>query len=207
MNITEILAKIAKGVELTEQEKAFCSVYQVPKDEPPKGRVDPKIKELEEKLKAEQAEKAELAKKVEEAENANLTELELTKKKLEEATGKISELSTANGNLKSTLDGQTFDINLNKLAAKHNCNDLDYLKFKIQGQKDFDFEKGGDDFMEQFKTNSPQYFNAEIKGGGGGSNPTPGSGANPDKFSELDNKDEISVGELAQYLESLENNE
>ena len=206
MNITEILAKIAKGEELTAEEKTFCSVYQEPKKEPSKGSDDSKVKELEEKLAAEQAEKAELAAKVKEAEEAKLSEKELLQKQLDEEKAKNGELNTKFNTLQGNFDKQKFEINISKLATEHKCNDLDYLRFKISQNEDFDFEKDGKEFMEQFAKDAPQYFNAEIKGGGGGSNPTPGGNPPVDKFSELEKKENISLGEFAEGLASLNNN-
>ncbi len=211
MNMKDIMAKIAKKEELTAEELTFVSEYQFKDDKPPAKTDDPKVKELEQKLAAEKAEKAELARKFSEIEDAKLTETELLQKKLDESLQVNSTLATENGNLKGSLDGQTLDININKLAAKHNCTDPTFLKYLVEKETDFDFANG-DKFMDGLKESSPQHFSANLTPGGGGSNPK-GGGENKTvgqaRIDELLNKEGRltmrEVGEVTKIQSEINN--
>ena len=94
MKLKEILAKVAKGEALTEDEKKFLAEYQEPDDggtgdggRIPKARLDKEIekrKQAEAKTDELTTQLEDLKSKLEDLENADMSEAEKAKKELKE---------------------------------------------------------------------------------------------------------------------------
>ena len=207
MKIEDILKKIAKGEELTDEEKKFAEGWK--DDKIPKDRLDSEIekrKEAERKLEEQQAKLTELTEKVESLETGNLSEVEKVKKEAEKLQKQLSEQlkkateerDKAQGELAASLRKTA----VGDIAAKHKFSDAAYLDFLLKGKEvKLDDENAVNAFMGELVKSSPQLFASDVKPGGG-----TGAGGGTDidgkktRIDELLRKDTLTTAESSEVI-------
>ena len=198
MKITEILKKIAKGEELSAEEKDFLAKYQEPADQ------SEEISTLKNQLSTLTAERDSLKTKAEEEENKNLSDVQKLQKEITSLQDQVKSLTTERDSLKQNAAENAFRYGIEELARKHKCNDVEYLLFKAQGAKlDLSKETKVTEFMESCKKDSPKFFDADVNNGGGGTPPQNNGATGADNQSRIDDllkKDTLTEKEVAEVI-------
>jgi hypothetical protein len=214
MTIAEILAKIAKGEALTDEEKKFALEYKEPTDDGtkiPKARLDQEIakrKAAEEQTAQLNTQITELQEKLDKLETSGLTEAEKAKteaaKQLKNLQAQVEKLTKERDEAAKKAADMEFSSGVRELAAKHNFVDADYLGYKLQaaGLK-LDDENGIATFMKGLEKESPSMFRSQAKPGAGTQQDQGQGGANAtakQRLEELNKKTELNSKELAEFI-------
>lgn len=197
MKINDILKKIAKGEEITDEEKEFLGKYKEPADN------SSEIANLKNQITALTSERDTLKAKADEEENKNLTETEKLGKQITTLQEQVNALTAERDTLKQTAAENAFRHGIEELARKHKCNDVEYLLFKAQGAKlDLTKETKVTEFMEGFKKDAPKFFDADVNNGGGGTPPQNNAGEadSAARIEELLKKDSLTEKEVAEVI-------
>lgn len=213
MKIKDILAKIAKGEELTDEEKKFLSEYDPEKDDNriPKSRLDAEIKKLkdeQDKTSKLETEIADLKSKLEEMETNGMTEAEKAKAQAEKDMKKLkSDLEKAKAECdtaKANLAKMERTAKIQAISSKHNFSNADYLDFLANSKKlDIENEAAVTEFMTNLGKESPELFKSTVKSGGG----TGGGGGGDDvgayqkRIDELFKKESLTEKEAGEVIE------
>lgn len=212
MKIKEILAKVAKGEELTEEEKKALSEYDPEKDENriPKSRLDEvnaKLKAEQEKASGFESKIAELTEKLEKLETDGMSEAEKAKA---QAAKELKKLQTDLDNATKERDAAKADLakmertaKINAISSKHNFSNAQYLDFLADSKKlDIDNEASVNEFMTNLGKEMPELFKSTVKSGGG-----TGGGGGDDvssyqkRIDELFKKDSLTEKEAGEIID------
>ena len=213
MDLLKILAKIAKGEALTDEEKKFAGDYRP--DEAgriPKERLDQEIskrKAAEDQATELNGKLAELQAKLEEAQNAGLSEADKAKaeaaRQMKALQDKLAAATKEKEEAAKKAADLEFSIAVKGIAGKHHFTDADYLGYRLQsaGVK-LDDENAVASFMKELEKASPALFTSDVKPGAG----TGGAGANAagqaatakQRLLELGQKAELSGREVAEVI-------
>ena len=212
MNIKEILAKIAKGETLTEEEKKFVSEYDPEKDENriPKSRLDAEIKKLhdeQEKAKNLAAEIEGLKSKIEELETNGMSEAEKAKaqaeKELKKLQADLANATKERDSAKANLAKMERTSKIQAIASKHNFSDSEYLDYLASSKQiDIDSETSVTEFMTNLGKDKPELFKSGAKSGGGtGGGGGDGVGSLQKRIDELLGKESLTEREASEVIE------
>lgn len=210
MDLQKILAKIAKGEALSDDEKKFVGEYKTDESRIPKERLDQEIskrKAADEKAAELEGRLAELQKKVEELETSGMSEAEKAKaaaakelKTLQEQLAKANKEKDETAKKAAELE---FSVAVKNIADKHNFTDADYLGYKLQGAGvKLDDETAVGNFMKELEKTAPILFKSSAKpgagtgGAGGGSAQSSAS----QRLEELGKKADLSSREVAEVI-------
>ncbi len=183
MDLKKILAKVAKGEDLTDTEKDFLTKYDPDNDgRIPKSRLDQEIDakkaakkqadELQQQLDEQKA-------KIEALENGDLTESQKLQKANEKLQKQIDDLTKERDSFKTETESMKFKAAVSKIAAEHNFTDASYLEYLVGKEKDLklDDKDAVKAFADKLREASPKLFKVEASPGGG-SNPNDKKGQN-----------------------------
>ena len=212
MNIKEILAKIAKGETLTDEEKKFVSEYDPEKDENriPKSRLDAEIKKLkdeQEKAKGLETKIAELTSKIEELETNGMSEAEKAKAQAEKELKKLqADLASATkerDSAKANLAKMERTAKIQAISSKHNFSDAEYLDYLANSKQiDIDSEASVTEFMTNLTKDRPELFKSGAKSGGGtGGGDGGGVSSYQKRMDELLKKETLTEKEAGEVIE------
>ena len=222
MKLKEILAKVAKGEALTEDEKKFLAEYQEPDDggtgdggRIPKARLDKEIekrKQAEAKTDELTTQLEDLKSKLEDLENADMSEAEKAKKQAEKDLAKlqkqVADLTKERDEAVSKSSALERSGKVRDLATKHHFTDADYLGFRLQQDEiDLNDDAAVSAFMKGLEKSAPTLFKSTAKPGTGTG--TEGHGA-PEpsaakkRLEELNKKTELSSREIVEVAELAE---
>ena len=222
MKIEEVLAKVAKGETLTEEEKRFVADYKPAAgdgggDESgaariPKARLDAEIakrKEADAKVAELTSKLEELTSKVEELETAGMSEAEKAKKEAEKASAKqaaeLARITKERDEAVKKAAEMEFAGKVQQLASKHGFADPDYLAFKIRsGDVKLDDEGAVATFMRGLEKAAPGMFRSTAKPGAGTTAdgaPQAQTSAAKKRLEELSSKKELTNREVAEVIE------
>lgn len=165
MKLAEIIKKAAKGEELNALEKAELERFDPDALSTRADNAEAKLKEAQEKLDA--------------AEQEKLTEAERYKKRAEAAEAKLKTAEEARRTAEAERDSAKKEHaalirsnRIRELAAKHKCEDADYLDYLAEKNGiDLSDEAKTGEFIEKLKKESPKYFAADVKPGAGPADP------------------------------------
>lgn len=154
MKISEIIKKIAKGEELNALEIAELERLDVDGLTQRAADAENKLKEAQEKLDA--------------AEQEKLTEQEKLKKRAEKAEERLKAVENERDEAKRRHDALVRRNRINELAAKHKCEDPEFLDY-LAGKREIDIDDDAkaSEFIAALKKDNPKYFAADIKPGAG----------------------------------------
>lgn len=217
MKIKEILAKVAKGEELSTEEKKFLAEYEEPSEDGriPKERLDREIakrNDAEKKLADAQKAADEAKAKLDDLESKGLSATDKQtkefQKQLDAMTKKVETLTAEKEATVTELAQTKFRTAVSELAAKNGFLDADYLGFVLSGRKvDVTDAKAVDAVVGDLKKSHAAMFKAPVAGGSGGAAGGTGgnAGGEPDaakKFTEAKKKGDItSMLEAAPRIE------
>jgi vacuolar-type H+-ATPase subunit I/STV1 len=215
MKIQEILAKIAKGEALTDDEKKFLAEYKEPEGGEgriPKERLDQEIAKRKEAeaAKAELDKKiAELTEQVEQMKTSGMSEAEKAKaeaeKQLKTLHDQVAKLTKERDDAAAKAADMEFGAGVRALADKHKFVDPDYLGYKIKaaGVK-LDDADGVSGLIKALEKDSPNMFRSDAKPGSGtqgaGAGGAGGGGDAKARLDELNKKLELSSREVAEVI-------
>mgnify|MGYP002770450003 CR=1 FL=1 len=165
MTIAEIIKKAARGEELNALEKAELEKFDPDAIASRADSAEAKLKEAEEKLDA--------------AEQEKLSEAERYKKRAEAAEAKLKTSEEALRNAETERDNAKKEHaalirsnRIHELAAKHKCEDADYLDYLVEKNSiDLSDEVKTNAFIEKLKKEQSKYFTADVKPGAGPGDP------------------------------------
>ena len=168
MTISEIIKKAARGEELNALEKAELERFDPDDLSSRADNAEAKLKDAQEKLDA--------------AEQEKLTEAERYKKRAEAAEAKLKTSEEARRTAETERDNAKKEHaalirrnRISELAAKHKCEDADYLDYLAEKNGvDLSDEAKTSEFVEKLKREQPKYFAADIKPGAGPADPPKG---------------------------------
>lgn len=168
MTISEIIKKAARGEELNALEKAELERFDPDALSSRADNAEAKLKDAQEKLDA--------------AEQEKLTEAERYRKRAEAAEAKLKTseealraAETERDNAKKEHAALIRRNRISELAAKHRCEDADYLDYLAEKNGvDLSDEAKTSEFVEKLKKEQPKYFAADIKPGAGPADPPKG---------------------------------
>lgn len=179
MNIKEILAKVAKGEELTAEEKSFAEGYEDNSSEletlkAKQGKLEADLKEAQKKSKTleQSAENAKREKMT--ADEKLQADLATAKAELEEAKASKEATEKEFSTLKRTNS-------INKLASDNKFKDVEYLDYLVaKANLDLSDDKAVKTFIDSAKKDTPQYFAVDKENGvpAPKPNPAPNGGGN-----------------------------
>ena len=160
MKLSEIIKKALKGEELNALEKAELERFDPDALTQRAADAETQLKEAREKLDA--------------AEQDKMTEAEKFKKRAEQAEAKLKTSEEARRAAEADRDDAkrqhaalVRSNRIAELAAKHKCEDAEYLDFLAEKRGvDNDDAKAGE-FIEALKKEAPKYFAADVKPGAG----------------------------------------
>lgn len=217
MNISDILAKIAKGEKLAEAEIKFAGEYKVPEGEGgesgriPKERLDQEIakrKAAEEQVTQLNQQIADLSAKVDDLQTSGMSEAEKAKaesaKQIKNLQIQVDKLTKERDDAAKKAADMEFNGGVRDLAAKYNFVDADYLGYKLQtaGIK-LDDATGVATFMKGLEKDSPGMFRSSAKPGAGTQPDAGGSASSSNakmRLEELGRKTELSSREVAEVI-------
>lgn len=159
MKLRAIINKALKGEELNALERAELERFDPDALEDRASNAEKLLKEAQEKLDI--------------AEQDKMTEAEKLKKKLDQIEAKLQAAENARKVAESDRDEARGEYSalirknrINELAAKHKCEDPEYLDFLAQKRGiDLNDDKKAADFLEGLKKEVPKYFAADVKPG------------------------------------------
>ena len=168
MTISEIIKKAARGEELNALEKAELERFDPDALSTRADNAEAKLKDAQEKLDA--------------AEQEKLTEAERSRKRAEAAEAKLKTSEEARRTAETERDNAKKEHaalirrnRISELAAKHKCEDADYLDYLAEKNGvDLSDEAKTGEFIEKLKKEQPRYFAADIKPGAGPADPPKG---------------------------------
>ena len=214
MKLEELLAKIAKGEKLTDEEKEFIKNYKEPEPDPnriPKSRLDEEIakrKEAESRGDELQAKLSELEAKVEELNTKGLSEAEKAKresaKTLKTLQEQVAALTKERDESKAKADAMEYRGKVTELAKSRRFTDIDYLEYKLQSAKvNLDDQTAVAGFFGELEKSAPHLFESTAKAGSGSSDNKGSSGASAyqARMDELLSKQSLSSRETAEVIE------
>ena len=217
MDIKTILAKIAKGEELTDEEKKFAGEYKGTDNDNriPKSRLDEEIaKRNAAETKSSEFEKkiAELTEKLEAMQSAGMTEAEKAKaeaaKQLKSLTAQVAALTKERDEAAKKAADMEFSNSVHAIAEKHKFLDADYLGYKLKAAGlALDDEEKVTGFMGNLAKESPNLFRSEVKSGAGTGTGGSAAGAGSTgkaRLDELNKKSELSSREVAEVIQLTE---
>jgi len=212
VKIKEILAKIGKGEELTEEEKKFLAEYDPEKDENriPKSRLDEvnaKLKAAQDKASGFETQIAELNKKIEDLETNGMSEAEAAKAKAAKELKKLQDDFAAatkeRDEAKANLAKMERTAKINAISSKHNFSDAEYLDYLASSKSvDIDNEASVTEFMSNLGKDRPELFKSGAKSGGGtGSGEGGGVSSYQKRIDELLGKETLTEKEAGEVIE------
>lgn len=175
MQISEIIAKVLAGQELSADEQTFLENYREPEaaDRIPKSRLDQEIakkKELEQRLE-------DVTRQLEEYENRDLSDVERNRKVIDNLKKRIDSLTQERDQVQAAKAELEFRGQVTKTAGAFNFDDSEYLEYLVRRDNiDLSDEEGVLAFMSGLKESCPKHFNVNINSGGAGSVSTGDSG-------------------------------
>jgi len=176
MKITEIIARLTAGVELTPEEKNFLENYQEPdqRDRIPKSRLDQEIarkKELEQRLE-------EITHKLDEYENQGLSESEKHLKTIETLKQQLDVLTRERDEAINARHELELRRQIATAADEFDFDDHDYLEFLLRrDQVDLTEPANIGKYLESLRKVSPKHFRVDAVPGGGAAASPVASGA------------------------------
>ena len=210
MELKDILKKIAKKEELTEEEVKFLEGYNPDENRIPKARLDGEIekrKQAEQELSDLKTKVDELQAKLDEANDKGLTEAEKLKKdtakQIEAFQKQVAKLTEEKNNADASLAAYQRKAAVGEIAKKHGFADADYLSYLMQ-QKELklDDEPAVTSFMSELGKTTPGLFKADIRGGSGTNpNGNTGVGALKTRMDELLKKPSLTIAESSEVIE------
>lgn len=219
MKIKDILAKVAKGEELTAEEKQFLSEYEEPAagdgdNKIPKSRLDGEIqkrKKAEEDLQTLQDKFDELEEKLESLESSGLSETEKLKKEhgkeLKKLQDEVAALTAERDDAVGKMTKYERSGKVREIADKHKFSDAEYLDY-LFNSKEIDLEKEADvsKFMSDLGSSRPELFASSARSGSGtgGTQGATEITAAKKEFEELMKKKEMTAAEAGRVIELSE---
>lgn len=219
MKIKDILAKVAKGEELTAEEKKFLAEYEEPaagdgENKIPKSRLDGEIqkrKKAEEDLQALQDKFDELSEKLEGLESSGLSETEKLKKEhgkeLKKLQDEVAALTAERDDAVGKMTKYERSGKVREIADKHKFSDAEYLDY-LFNSKEIDLEKETDvsNFMRDLGSSRPELFASSARSGSGtgGTQGATDITAAKKEFDELMKKQEMTPAEAGRVIELSE---
>jgi len=212
MKIKDVLAKVAKGEDLSADEKKFLAEYEEPSEDGriPKERLDREIAkraDAEKKLADAQQAAEEARAKLDELESKGLSAADKQakefQKQLDAMTKRVESLTAEKEATATELAQTKFRTAVSEIAGKNGFLDADYLGFVLSGRKiDMADAKAVDAVIGDLKKSHAALFKAPVAGGSGGAaGGTGGKAGEPEaqkKYSEAKAKgDVISMLEAA----------
>lgn len=159
MKLRAIINKALKGEELNALERAELERFDPEALETRAVNAETLLKEAQEKLDAAEQDKMTEAEKL----KKRLSQME-EKLKASEDAGKLAE--NDRDEARQELAALIRKNRIGELAAKHKCEDPEYLDFLAQKRGvDLNDEAKTADFMESLKKEVPKYFAADVKPG------------------------------------------
>lgn len=159
MKLRAIINKALKGEELNALERAELERFDPEALETRAVNAETLLKEAQEKLDAAEQDKMTEAEKL----KKRLSQME-EKLKASEDAGKLAE--NDRDEARQELAALIRKNRIGELAAKHKCEDPEYLDFLAQKRGvDLNDEAKAADFMESLKKEAPKYFAADVKSG------------------------------------------
>lgn len=215
MKIAEILAKIVKGENLTDEEKKFLAEYKEPEPDPnriPKERLDEEIakrKASEAKEGELQTKLSELESKVEELTTKGMSEAEKAKresaKTLKTLQDQVAALTKERDESKAKAEEMEFRGKVAELANAHRFTDADYLGWKLKsGKINLEDATAVSGFFAELEKSAPALFQSEAKGGagtGGENSGSNGGNAYQSRIDELLKKPSLTMRESQEVIE------
>ncbi|MBO4620360.1 MAG: hypothetical protein J5654_09655 [Victivallales bacterium] len=214
MKLEELLAKIANGEKLTDEEKEFIKNYKEPEPDPnriPKSRLDEEIakrKEAESRGDELQAKLSELEAKVEELNTKGMSEAEKAKresaKTLKALQEQVAALTKERDESKAKADAMEYRGKVTELAKSRRFTDIDYLEYKLQSAKvNLDDQTAVAGFFGELEKSAPHLFESAAKAGSGSSDNKGGSGASAyqSRIDELLAKPSLSTRESQEVID------
>lgn len=161
MKLSEIIKKALKGEELNALEKAELERFDPDALTQRAADAETQLKEAREKLDA--------------AEQDKMTEAEKFKKRAEQAEAKLKTSEEARRAAEADRDeakrqhaALVRSNRIAELAAKHKCEDAEYLDFLAEKRGvDINDDAKAGEFIEALKKEAPKYFAADVKPGAG----------------------------------------
>lgn len=165
MKLSSVIKKAAGGEELNALEKAELERFDLDALLSRADSAEAQLKEAREKLDA--------------AEQEKLSEAERCRKRAEQAEAKLKAAEQARLAAESERDEAKKQHaalirrnRISELAAKHKCEDADYLDYLAEKRGiDLADEAKTAAFIESLKKEAPKYFAAEVKPGAGPASP------------------------------------
>jgi hypothetical protein len=213
MDLQTILAKVAKGEQLTKEELDFVAAYKPDDSRVPLKRLNEEIdkrKQAEAATESVKNELAELKEKLEKLETDGLDEAQKQKleadKKIAKLQKQVDDLTAKSAAAEQKASALERSSKIKELAAKNKFRDAKYLDFML---KDANIDLADDDavsgFMKDLEKSSPGMFDSAAKGGTGtGGTGEGGNHGNREtilaRLDELRKKPEFTAAESAEYV-------
>jgi len=171
MKIGDIIAKMVKKEELTEDDLKFLKEY---KEQKPVDveKLNKQITDLQTQFNEVKKERDELSAKAEESASAGQTEAQKLQKQLEKAQTDLKKAAEERDEALSAKSGLEYDNAVSALAAEHKFTDRDFLRYKFQTAKvDPKDPEAAKAFLESLKKEDSKFFATDIKPGAGPKDP------------------------------------
>lgn len=180
MKIGEIIAKMLKKEELTEEEAKFLKDYKEPKPVDV-GKLNKQIADLQAKFDEVEKERDDLAAKADEAASEGQTEAQKLQKQLDKVSADLKKAQAERDEAITAKGALEYDNSVSALAAEHKFTSRDYLKYKLQSAKvDLKDADAVKTFMDNLKKEEAKFFAADVNGGGGDTPPPKKEEKDPD---------------------------
>lgn len=214
MDLKTVLAKVAKGEELTKEEKEFLEKYDPDDSRVPLKRLNEEIekrKAAEADAESVKTELTEMKEKLEKLETDGLDEAAKQKRASEKELAKmqkqIDDLTAKNAAAEQKAATLERNSKIKELAAKSKFRDSGYLDYKLKEKNiDLSDDDAVSGLIKELEQSSPGMFDSEAKGGTGtGGGGDGGKSGNREtilaRIDELRKKPEFTTRESVEFVE------
>lgn len=213
MDLKTVLAKVAKGEELTKEEKEFLEKYDPDDSRVPLKRLNEEIekrKAAEADAESVKTELTEMKEKLEKLETDGLDEAAKQKRASEKELAKmqkqIDDLTAKNAAAEQKAATLERNSKIKELAAKSKFRDSGYLDYKLkEANVDLTDEDAVSGLIKELEKSSPGMFDSGAKGGTGtGGGGDGGRSGNREtilaRLDELRKKPEFTSAESVEFV-------